>query len=122
MDKIWYRNPSKSKVIGRCGAEEKTRMTTQNRPKVEGNFYRRFYNYNGLNRCLLWAMAIEDLKIVHTVFLKQGHTCSDLVSFIDSLSMSVIIELTILVHTYSVTLKYQKFIIEKNISSKQNIG
>ena len=67
-------------------------------------------------------MAMEDLKIVHTVFLKQGHTCSDLVSFIDSLSMSVIVELRILVHTYSVTLKYQKFIIEKNISSKQNIG
>ena len=31
MDKIWYRNPSKSEVIGRCGADEKTRMTTQNR-------------------------------------------------------------------------------------------
>ena len=25
MDKIWYRNPSKSEVIGRCGADEKTR-------------------------------------------------------------------------------------------------
>ena len=24
MDKIWYRNPSKSEVIGRCGGEEKT--------------------------------------------------------------------------------------------------
>ena len=24
MDKIWYRNPSKSEVIGRCGREEKT--------------------------------------------------------------------------------------------------
>ena len=23
MDKIWYRNPSKSEVIGRCGGEEK---------------------------------------------------------------------------------------------------
>jgi len=27
MDKIWYRNPSKSEVIGRCGGDEKTRRT-----------------------------------------------------------------------------------------------
>jgi len=24
MDKIWYRNPSKSEFIGRCGVDEKT--------------------------------------------------------------------------------------------------
>ena len=24
MDKIWYRNPSKSEVIGRCDGDEKT--------------------------------------------------------------------------------------------------
>ena len=24
MDKIWYRNPSKSQVNGRCGGDEKT--------------------------------------------------------------------------------------------------
>ena len=24
MDKIWYRNPTKSEVIGRCGGDEKT--------------------------------------------------------------------------------------------------
>jgi len=34
MDKIWYRNPSKSEVIGRCGWGWKKRMTTQNRQKV----------------------------------------------------------------------------------------
>ena len=33
MDKIWDRNPSKSEVIGRCGGDEKKRMTTQNRKK-----------------------------------------------------------------------------------------
>jgi len=32
MDKIWYRKPSKSEVIGRCGGYEK-RMNTQNRQK-----------------------------------------------------------------------------------------
>ena len=31
MDKICDRNPSKSEVIGRCGGDEKKRMTTQNR-------------------------------------------------------------------------------------------
>ena len=30
MDKIWYRNPSKSEVIGRCGGDEKNRITMQN--------------------------------------------------------------------------------------------
>jgi len=25
MDKIWYRNPSKSEVIGRFGGDEKTK-------------------------------------------------------------------------------------------------
>jgi len=24
MDKIWYRNPSKTEVIGRCGGDEKS--------------------------------------------------------------------------------------------------
>jgi len=32
MDKIGYRNPSKSEVIGRCDGDDK-RMTTQNRQK-----------------------------------------------------------------------------------------
>ena len=28
MDKIWYRNPSKSEIIGRCGGDEKTKQKT----------------------------------------------------------------------------------------------
>ena len=32
MDNIWY--PSKSELIGRCGGDEKTRMTTENRQKL----------------------------------------------------------------------------------------
>jgi len=31
MDTIWDRNPSKSKVIGRCGGNENTKMTKKNR-------------------------------------------------------------------------------------------
>ena len=34
MDKIWYRNPSKLEVIGRCG-EDKKRMTHAEPTKVE---------------------------------------------------------------------------------------
>ena len=37
MDKIWYRNPSKSVVIGRCGGDEKNEMTTQNRQRSNAN-------------------------------------------------------------------------------------
>ena len=36
MDKIWYRNPSKSEVIGRCCGDEKKRMTTQKKIKIKG--------------------------------------------------------------------------------------
>ena len=32
MDKIWFRNPTMSEVIGRCGGNKK-RMTTHNRQK-----------------------------------------------------------------------------------------
>ena len=39
MDKIWYRNPSKSEVIGRCGGDEKKRMTTQNRQKSNAKYF-----------------------------------------------------------------------------------
>ena len=34
MDTIW---DGKSEVIGRCGGDEKTRMTTQNRHKSNAN-------------------------------------------------------------------------------------
>ena len=33
MDKIWYRNASKSEVNGRCDGGGKKRMTTQSRQK-----------------------------------------------------------------------------------------
>jgi len=39
MDTIWFRNPSKSEVIGRCGGHVKIRMTTQNRQKSNANFF-----------------------------------------------------------------------------------
>ena len=37
MDKIWYRNPSKSEVIGRCGGDEKNewpRITDKKHAKI----------------------------------------------------------------------------------------
>ena len=33
MDKIWYRNPSKSEVIGRCGGDEKTNDHAEQKSK-----------------------------------------------------------------------------------------
>ena len=35
MDKIWDRNPSKSEVIGRCGADEKKTNDHTEPTKVE---------------------------------------------------------------------------------------
>ena len=35
MDKIWYRNPSKSEVIGRCGGDEKKTNDHAEPTKVE---------------------------------------------------------------------------------------
>ena len=35
MDKIWYRNPSKSEVIGRCGEDEKKPNDHAEPTKVE---------------------------------------------------------------------------------------
>ena len=40
MDKIWYRNPSKSEVIDRCGGDEKTewpRRTDKNQTLKKNN-------------------------------------------------------------------------------------
>ena len=53
MDKILYRNPSKSEVIRRCGGDEKTRMTTQNRQKSnakKGTLYSLTYNVSLMER------------------------------------------------------------------------
>ena len=35
MDKTWYRNPSKSEVIGRCGGDEKAIDHAEPTKKVE---------------------------------------------------------------------------------------
>ena len=44
MEKIWYRNPLKSEVIGRCGGEKK-RMTTQNLQKSNATLKKKKYNF-----------------------------------------------------------------------------
>ena len=35
MDNIWYRNPSKSEVIGRCGGDEKNEWPRRNDKKYQ---------------------------------------------------------------------------------------
>ena len=53
MDKIWYRNPSKSEVIGRCGGVKKT-MTTHNRQ-----------NSNAKKRKKCFVMKMIDMAAGH---------------------------------------------------------
>ena len=61
MDKIWYRNPSKSAVIGRCGGDEK-RMTTQNRQKSNAKKIKKFF----LKMALLLPI------LTNTIELRRG--------------------------------------------------
>ena len=51
MDKIWYRNPSKSEVIVRCSGDEKTNewMTTQNRQKSIAKKERKNITFNNIS-------------------------------------------------------------------------
>ena len=48
MDNIWYINPSKSEVIVRCGGDEKTRMITQNRQKLNAKKKKKKRSYRSV--------------------------------------------------------------------------
>ena len=54
MDKIWDGNPSKSEIIGRCGGDENTRMTTRNRHK--SNAKKEKYNLVKTFHHMLYSM------------------------------------------------------------------
>ena len=60
MDKIWYRNPSKSG--GHCGGDEKTRMTTQNRQKSQTLKQKSLVNAIGRVDCS--CPVISNCKII----------------------------------------------------------
>ena len=60
MDKIWYRNPSKSQIIGRCGGDEKNRMTTQNRQKSKRYFFYLFFILMGIT---LHAFHLREVHV-----------------------------------------------------------
>ena len=50
MDKIWYRNPSKSEVIGCCGGAEKTewpRRTDKSKVK-KTNKWMKYFKYKNV--------------------------------------------------------------------------
>ena len=47
-------NPSKSVIIGRCGGDEKTRMTTQNRQKSNAKKKSLFV----VIKCIVWLTLI----------------------------------------------------------------
>ena len=46
MDKIWYRNPSKSEVIGRCGGDEKNEWSRRTDKKLKIKFY--YHDYTDI--------------------------------------------------------------------------
>ena len=56
MDKIWYRNPSKSEVIGRCGGDEKktdhAEPTNSRRLKKKRKISLRYAEQNVVKTCL----------------------------------------------------------------------
>jgi len=54
MDNIWYRNSSKAEVNGRCGGDEKSRMTTQNRHKSNVNLFYKCV----LTICMFYVMLM----------------------------------------------------------------
>jgi len=67
MDKILYRNSSKSEVIGRCGGNEKNRMTTQNRQKSNAKKDFRIQNSQKLPD-VFFSETIKPayMKLLHT--------------------------------------------------------
>ena len=54
MDNIWYRNSSKAEVNGRCGGDDKSRMTTQNRHKSNVNLFYKCV----LTICMFYVMLM----------------------------------------------------------------
>ena len=69
MDKIWYRNPSKSKVIGCCGGDEKNWKTTQNAQK--SNVKKSFINPTMCNHSFQVIIGIDSLKHKQTQLLLE---------------------------------------------------
>ena len=68
MDKIWYRNPTKSEVIGRCGGDEKTerphRTDTSRTLKNEGISIE-FERKNNKILVLLLSNMAQVLRIIY---------------------------------------------------------
>ena len=59
MDKIWYRDPSKSEVIGCCGGDEKNewprrtdKSRTQKKKREENTLKTCEQYYNNISACL----------------------------------------------------------------------
>ena len=71
MDKMWYRNPSKAEVIGRCGGDEKNRMTTQNRQKPNAKKHIKKQQPKNNNTCdETLNLVSATLTLLETIFVK----------------------------------------------------
>ena len=83
MDKIWFRNPSKSEVIGHCGGEENTelsRRTDKSRKKnkkiVVSSCYVDTYLHHNIHAGYTdvnWS-SLYDWHIVKTTIYELKHT------------------------------------------------
>jgi len=75
MDKIWYRNPSKSEVIDRCGGDEKTKWPCrtdksnakkQNTLSVQTFWHRQhqgtLYKSCAILECCLWSISTQQVQ------------------------------------------------------------
>ena len=64
MDNIWYRNPSKSEVIGRCGGDDKTEWPRRTDKKSNAIIVCFFKNWLHLNEyiVILYTCKVPFLK------------------------------------------------------------
>ena len=79
MDKIWYRNPSNSEVIGRCGGDEKnewprrtdkSRTLTKNKKTMEYSRVISEYVHLG-GKAYLFAKSNFDVNIFNLKLLSR---------------------------------------------------
>jgi len=65
MDKIWYRNPSKSEVIGRCGGDLKTEWPRRADKKSNAKNKK---NNNAILMIMIMTQIPVDIKYCIVVF------------------------------------------------------
>ena len=78
MDKIWYRNPSKSEVIGHCGGEEKTEWPSiTDKSRTLNKIMSLIIQHTELEEpCEMWKNDLTYINITN-ICLRGGGEASD---------------------------------------------